>query len=249
MSAAERDAIIDPEQGLTIYCYNCGTYGELEVFNGNSWINVSGSSTAAAITDVTSGLVVSFPLDGSPSGTNSTTGVVGTTNGTVTYTTNRKGVANSAMQGGAGYITAPSTVFQYTRDQEFTVSVWFTADATASAGRLLSTESPEGHFRIAKYDLNNMAVQYGDYITQTVTNNDWHHLVYTYNNRVEKVYIDGVLKQTNTDASVEALSYGSPFTIGAKAASAYDKWAGKIDDVRIYNRAIVPSEVTILFRQ
>ena len=77
----------------------------------------------------------------------------------------------------------------------------------------------------------------------------WHHLVYTYNNRVEKVYIDNVLVSTNTDASTEALNYGAPFTIGAKAASAFDKWAGKIDDVKIYNRALVPSEVSVLFNQ
>jgi hypothetical protein len=248
-SAVERDAIVDPEQGLTIYCYNCGTYGELQVFNGNAWTNAIGSATAAAITDVTAGLVASFPLDGSPSGTNSTTSITGTANGTVTYTTNRKGTDNSAMQGGAGYITAPSSIFQFTRTQAFTVSVWFTADAVASSGRLLSTESPEGHFRIGKYDLNNIAVQYGDYITQTVTNNVWHHLVYTYNNGLEKVYMDGVLVQTNTDTSTEALSYSSPFTIGAKAASAFDMWAGKIDDVKVYNRALLPNEVLVLFNQ
>ncbi len=373
-SAVQRDAIVNPEQGLTIYCYNCGTYGELEVFNGNAWVNAAGGSTATAITDVTAGLVASFPLDGTPSGTNTTTaiqvstvtkamntgwtytlpatdpnktykmvvsgtwgiangvahrdpaydaintgtpianrgcdanwtfegacappvptspagyssnhiyeyylgngksggyvaaftdgaygdnvgsltftlyevGIAGSTSGTVTYTTNRRGVANSAMQGGSGYITAPSSIFQFTRSQEFTVSVWFTADAVASSGRLLSTENSEGNFRISKYDLNNVSVQYGDYITQGVTNNDWHHLVYTYNNRLEKVYIDGVLIQTNTDNSTEALTYGAPFTIGAKAASAFDKWAGKIDDVKVYNRALLPNEVMVLFNQ
>jgi len=379
-SAIQRDAIVNPEQGLTIYCYNCGTYGELEVYNGVAWVNASGSAAAASLTDVTNGLVASFPLDGSPYGTNTNTavqvstvtkamtsawtytlpatdpnkvykmvitgtwgiangnahrdaaydagsnntigvggtpvanrgcdanwifegncappaptspsgyasnhsyeyligngksggyslaftdgnygdnvgsltftlfetGIAGSTTGSVTYTTNRKGTANSAMQGGAGFITAPSNIFQFTRTQEFTVSVWFTADAVTTSGRLLSTENSEGNFRIGKYDLNNMAVQYGDYITQTVTNNDWHHLVYTYNNRVEKVYMDGVLVQTNTDASTEALNYGAPFTIGAKAASAFDKWAGKIDDVKVYNRAILPNEVLVLYNQ
>ncbi len=381
-SAAQRDAIVNPEQGLTIYCYNCGTYGELEVYNGVAWVNAAGSATGNVLSDVTNGLVASFPLDGSPAGTNTTTttqvstitkvmtsgwtytlqatdpsktykmvvtgtwgiangnqhrdaaydagstntigvsgtpvanrgcdanwifegncappaptspagyasnhtyeyylgagksggyslaftdgayaygdntgsltftlyevGIAGSTNGTVTYTTNRKGTANSAMQGGAGYITAPSSIFQFTRAQDFSVSVWFTADAVATSGRLLSTENSEGNFRIAKYDLNNIAVQYGDYITQAVTNNDWHHLVYTYSNRLEKVYMDGVLVQTNTDASTEALNYGAPFTIGAKAASAFDKWAGKIDDVKVYNRALLQNEVLVLFNQ
>jgi hypothetical protein len=61
--------------------------------------------------------------------------------------------------------------------------------------------------------------------------------------------MDGVLVQTNTDTSTEALSYSSPFTIGAKAASAFDKWAGKIDDVKVYNRALLPNEVLVLFNQ
>jgi hypothetical protein len=72
--------------------------------------------------------------------------------------------------------------------------------------------------------------------------------VYTYNNNLEKVYIDGNLVATNTDSSTEALNYGSPFTIGAKAASAFDRWAGKIDDVRIYNRALAEYEVKRLFK-
>lgn len=378
-TAAQRDAIVNPDQGLMIYCTNCGPLGEVEIFNGNEWRAFSGANTAAVITDVTNGLVASFPLDGSPSGTSTTTGtlisdntyamtsawsatlaatnpnktykivVSGTwgiangrfhrdaaydagssntigstgtpganrgcdanwsfngscpppvpnspagyaadntyeyivtgkaggyaiafsdglytdnrgsltfklyeqgipasTTGTVTYTTNRKGTANSAMQGGSGYITAPSSIFQFTRSQAFTVSVWFTADNVTSSGRLLSTENPEGNFRIAKYNTGRMAVQFGDYQETEVTTGVWHHLVYTYNNRTEKVYIDNVLVSTNTDASTETLNYGAPFTIGAKAASAFDRWAGKIDDVKIYNRALVPSEISVLFNQ
>jgi hypothetical protein len=365
-----------------IYCTNCGPLGEVEIFNGNEWKAFTGANTAAVITNITNGLVASFPLDGSNSGSSFTIGtllstntynmtntwsatlaatdpsktyrivvngtwgiangnlhrdaaydagsnntigssgtpvanrgcdanwsfdgscpppvpnspagyaanntyeyivtgkaggyaiafsdgnysdnrgsltfklyelnetvVSGTTNGTVTYTTNRKGTANSAMQGGAGYITAPSSLFQFTRTQAFTVSVWFTADNVTSSGRLLSTENSEGNFRIAKYNTGRMAVQFGDYQETDVTTGVWHHLVYTYNNRTEKVYIDNVLVSTNTDASNEALNYGAPFTIGAKAASAFDKWAGKIDDVKIYNRALVPSEVSVLFNQ
>jgi hypothetical protein len=381
-TAAQRDAIVNPDQGLMIYCTNCGPLGEVEIFNGNEWKAFTGANTAAVITNITNGLVASFPLDGSNSGSSFTIGtllstntynmtntwsatlaatdpsktyrivvngtwgiangnlhrdaaydagsnntigssgtpvanrgcdanwsfdgscpppvpnspagyaanntyeyivtgkaggyaiafsdgnysdnrgsltfklyelnetvVSGTTNGTVTYTTNRKGTANSAMQGGAGYITAPSSLFQFTRTQAFTVSVWFTADNVTSSGRLLSTENSEGNFRIAKYNTGRMAVQFGDYQETDVTTGVWHHLVYTYNNRTEKVYIDNVLVSTNTDASNEALNYGAPFTIGAKAASAFDKWAGKIDDVKIYNRALVPSEVSVLFNQ
>lgn len=154
------------------------------------------------------------------------------------------------MQAGSGYITAPSSIFQFTRSQAFTVSVWFTADNTTNSGRLLSTENSEGNFRITKSGAGTINVQYGDYISPpAVTNATWHHLVYTFDNQSEKVYIDNVLVSTNTDTSTETLNYGAPFTIGAKAASAFDKWLGKIDDVKIYNRALVPSEISVLFNQ
>ncbi len=49
MSEAERDAIPDPiPAGLLIYCNNCGSQGEIQVFDGESWTNLSGNPVAAA---------------------------------------------------------------------------------------------------------------------------------------------------------------------------------------------------------
>ncbi|MHA8093817.1 hypothetical protein ACMH5Q_02865 [Aquirufa lenticrescens] len=46
MTIAQRLAIINPVQGLMIYCTNCGTYGEPQYYNGNSWMNFAGSATS-----------------------------------------------------------------------------------------------------------------------------------------------------------------------------------------------------------
>ena len=53
MTASQRDAITSPAQGLVIYCTNCGGRGVLEVYNGNSWINITGSAafTGSAAAD------------------------------------------------------------------------------------------------------------------------------------------------------------------------------------------------------
>jgi hypothetical protein len=45
--AAQRDAIVSPVAGLTIWCINCGEYGELNVYNGVAWKNMLGSSTSS----------------------------------------------------------------------------------------------------------------------------------------------------------------------------------------------------------
>jgi hypothetical protein len=44
MRAGQRDSIAAPVQGLVVYCTNCGSSGELEVYNGSTWVNLVGSA-------------------------------------------------------------------------------------------------------------------------------------------------------------------------------------------------------------
>ena len=48
MTEAQRATISSPAQGLIIYCINCGTNGELQIFNGMVWTNMSGNTAAEA---------------------------------------------------------------------------------------------------------------------------------------------------------------------------------------------------------
>jgi hypothetical protein len=43
MTAVQRDSIAGPVAGLIVYCTNCGSNGELQVHNGNSWRNMIGA--------------------------------------------------------------------------------------------------------------------------------------------------------------------------------------------------------------
>lgn len=45
MTETQRDAISSPPQGLLIYCTNCGSSGELQIFNGFSYTNMIGGDT------------------------------------------------------------------------------------------------------------------------------------------------------------------------------------------------------------
>ena len=42
MTAAQRNAIANPAQGLMIYCTNCGVNGEAQMYNGVAWVNLVG---------------------------------------------------------------------------------------------------------------------------------------------------------------------------------------------------------------
>ena len=48
MSAGQRNAIASPPAGLIVWCNNCGTYGELQVYNGTAWTNVTGGTASFA---------------------------------------------------------------------------------------------------------------------------------------------------------------------------------------------------------
>jgi hypothetical protein len=44
INASQRDAIINPEAGLIIYCIDCGIDGEIQFFNGTLWKSISGNT-------------------------------------------------------------------------------------------------------------------------------------------------------------------------------------------------------------
>ena len=47
MTAAQRNAISGPSAGLMIWCTDCGTNGEIQIYNGASWTNFMGGGTLA----------------------------------------------------------------------------------------------------------------------------------------------------------------------------------------------------------
>ena len=100
MTQAQRNAILSPEAGLMVWCTNCGAAGELQVYNGTSWSNLTGGAQVGTISTITcgsatnNGTLVSgiaagsvsseIPYSGGNSGTNdgqtvTSTGVTGLT--------------------------------------------------------------------------------------------------------------------------------------------------------------------------
>lgn len=65
MTAEERNGIVNAVPGLMIWCTNCGSSGETQVFNGTAWVNMAGGHVA--IQDwMPNNLDVSTYRDGTP---------------------------------------------------------------------------------------------------------------------------------------------------------------------------------------
>ena len=77
MTIAQRLAIVNPSQGLMIYCTNCGTYGEPQYYNGNSWMNFAGTATSKGTPTITISVgtyIYTGAAQGPTSATNTGTG-------------------------------------------------------------------------------------------------------------------------------------------------------------------------------
>jgi hypothetical protein len=48
MTEAQRNDIPNPAAGLVVWCSNCGTSGEIQVYNGSAWTNIVGGAAATA---------------------------------------------------------------------------------------------------------------------------------------------------------------------------------------------------------
>ena len=81
---------------------------------------------------------------------------------------------------------------------------------------------------------------------KTITTNEWHHLVITADSNELKVkmYIDGDFNsQVDYDGTIQE-STVKLFIASYKGGESY--WNGTIDEVRIWERALTPTEVQIL---
>lgn len=73
----------------------------------------------------------------------------------------------------------------------------------------------------------------------------WTHVCCTYDGSNLKLYVNGLLESTKAQATVAA-STGTSFQLG-RHASGSSYLDGRIDDVRIYNRALTAEEIKQLY--
>ena len=85
--------------------------------------------------------------------------------------------------------------------------------------------------------------------TISATTNMWHHVVGTYSGGTITLYLDGNKFAENTGAGNPTPGGTCYFSIGANYSESTKYFNGSLDDIRLYNKALDPSEVQILYRQ
>lgn len=173
-------------------------------------------------------------------------------NGTLSFTSDRFGVAGQALQGGSGSLGISENSFAYDYLDTFSISVWFTKSMNLG-GRLFSTETTTSNFFISQQSNTEVGFHFGsqnNVLLANVFDVNWHHALYVYEGSTAMLYLDGIMVDFTIMDTTQVLSYGTQHQIGANASSpgGLDYWDAKFDDLAIWNRALTYCEVQSIFQ-
>ena len=213
--------------------------------------------------DITTGLVGYWPLDGDALDA-SGNDLHGTISGKVTPAPDRQGYADSAMSftGAADcYISVADTPkLQITG--EMTLAAWVFLDKTnANNGRIIAKSGGSGArawslnveassggvtnpatFQVAVNGTTNLSAR----DTKPLPTDQWVHMAGVYRpGEVMEVYVNGELRGTNT-TGIPGSQYSNnnlAVFIGSRNACTNCSWMGKIDEARVYSRALSAEEL------
>jgi hypothetical protein len=119
MTYSQKSQISSPVAGLIVWCSDCGSHGQLQVYNGNEWTNMNGDTALATLpgaptigTVTVSGLSASIPFTApvSNGGSVITSYTVTASPGGLTGTLNQAGSGSVTINGLTSGVTYTFTV-------------------------------------------------------------------------------------------------------------------------------------------
>lgn len=195
-------------------------------------------------------LIARYKLDGNALDS-SGNGYHGTPTG-MTYTNDKFGLCGDFN----GSTSAISLSSQYFQNRYFTISCWIKSRGLATgmgSGGIFSISysctlrtAGIGYLYTRMGNSLNQATHEDIYTTINLHDNQWHHIVYSYDNLYKRAYIDGV-KILEKEVHFWQ-SYTNPSSIGTDINDgATTKFWGKMYDVRYYNHKLTDEEVYDLY--
>lgn len=199
-----------------------------------------------------------YPLDedsGSTAYDHSGNGNDATITGATLGATGLLGTTACSFDGTDDYVSTPIEV----NPSGFTVSVWASPDSVNTESERVICEDTSGsagswvlfsRFQSSADDIWQFRVRDGtngvwvDANGSTVTTG-YIHLCAVFDGTSIELYEDGVLTGSNS-LSGSMNTDSSTVAMGADSGGGTDFWAGDMDNVRVYDRALAPSEVQYL---
>ncbi|MCE5347164.1 MAG: LamG domain-containing protein [Bacteroidales bacterium] len=181
---------------------------------------------------------------------------VGTNNGTINGDVSRGQIGKIGnsyyFDGSTGYVSIGAAPNCITGTGDFGVSCWAWVPHDVSAelpilsrggiSVILRIMPNTGYISSQIYD--NTSV-WSLSVFPDLRNNNWHHIVWTINrDAVNKIYIDGILKGSNTAVRCKNSIAAGNLIIGRRYAEDY---LGKLDEIGIWSRFLTDSDVSLLY--
>jgi hypothetical protein len=208
------------------------------------------------------GLLAHYPFSGNANDSTGN-GHDGIAYGNPSITTDRFGNINSAYEfdGVDDYIDTYST-FDY---DSRSVSAWLNPNDIIGSGgssdnTLVNVALTQDDFKLRygllRIDIDNEKLKlwaggaYGTYEFQPIEVDNWYHVVMVRNGDTTKYYVNGVFLGKRTSDNIGS-SYrpNSNLIIGAGRSTTDQFFNGKIDDIRIYGKALNSCEVYQLYNE
>ena len=194
-------------------------------------------------------LVQRWPFDGNAN--NVVSGGIDAKIHSAHLTTDRFGNENSAYYFDGDWDRMQADNAANFRTNSFTANVWVNSTQTSGFGDILRTHNGNGHGWLFRFNEGKIEIWEGKTAAKGVTSDksyadgNWHMMTYVRNveKMVGQLYVDGIYvceyKMTDINDSPTTLWFGT-YEVG-------EWYNGKMDDVRLYNRALTAEEIAALY--
>ncbi len=220
---------------------------------------VMGAADSSALSD---GLVGYWKMDNNVSGNGQTitdTSGAGNT-GTTNYGANTSGM-NCTVAGkfslGCTFDNVDDVIdiasnTDFAVNSEITVAAWVNHTGNGGDDRIFDLTNNNNGYALQVSSTGRVSFLIGDgaayselQSASTLDTGTWHHVVGTFKNGVQRVYIDGQLDNSQAGITFGLVSGRAP-DIGARGTA--NTFYGTLDELRVYTKALSDSEVELLYQ-
>lgn len=240
-----------------------GLVDEIRIYNrvlSQDEIDELANSNSTLYTGINNGLVAYYPLDENTEDASGNS-VDGTVVGTIQYS---EGVIGNSFFFDGNTIIKTDDPFPSDKSNSdpFSVSLWIKTDALKTSAGIISqweacTDNVYPDNWYIDYDSEyiravNPSTEWLRIQKSNISDNQWHHIVYTVQEGLSVFYFDSdeMARTSEPGVAQHLWQPGSPLAMGGFAengCSENNNFAGQIDEIRVYNRALTPNEVKSLF--